>query len=463
MSPGCACTNLTPNGFLAEFSAGNLGKLAWSTGVNLGSGINPVIESIDRFIDAVALDAAGDVIIGGKAELGLATTAGVLQPSLTPYTQHGGFLAKVSGSGTDLAWMTWFGGSPPEGGGEVGILSHVASIAPDPQGEIVVTGFSQTSQYPPFPGSPVLGPSYVARITGDGRSLTEFFAGPVNSAGAGLVLTAAGNFVSLGPSGSVWIETAASGPSLLAIGNAANGPVSGLVAPAEIISLYGVGIGPSTAAQGQVLEGVYASSLDGYQVEFDGVAAPLLYLGPTQINAVVPQAVSSGNYTHVQLVTPSGTVDGPTLAVRVADPYIFQYSLVSPLADGTASLAAALNQDGSINSPQNPARPGQIVTIFASGGGNSLSMPLLDGTVVSNSDFRSALVPVSALNDPLGSSPGTSLEVLYAGGAPGMVLGVMQVNFQLPESFPPLSSVSFRFALQIGATIGGVASIAVGQ
>jgi uncharacterized protein (TIGR03437 family) len=90
-------------------------------------------------------------------------------------------------------------------------------------------------------------------------------------------------------------------------------------------------------------------------------------------------------------------------------------------------------------------------------------MPLLDGTVVSNSDFRSALVPVSALNDPLGSSPGTSLEVLYAGGAPGMVLGVMQVNFQLPESFPPLSSVSFRFALQIGATIGGVASIAVGQ
>jgi len=458
---GCACTNLTPDGFLAEFSAG---KLSWSTYVNLGSALNPVVEPLDRFIDAVALDAAGDVIIGGKAELGLATTAGVLQPTLTPYTHYGGFLARITGSGTNLAWMTWLGGSQPDGSGEIGFLSHVSSLALDPRGQIVATGFSQTSQLPSFTATPVLGPSYVARATADGASLTELFAGPQNSAGAALTLMPTGNFVSLGPSGSMWIETAStSGPSLLATANAANGPVSGLTAPTEILSLYGIGIGPPAAAQGQITGGIYSSSLDGYQVQFDRIAAPLLYAGPTQINVVVPQAVSSSDYTHVQLVTPSGVVDGPTLAVRVAAPYIFQYGLASPLQDGTTSLAAALNQDGTVNSPQNPAKAGEIVTIFASGGGY-LGESRLDGTVVSSDpSLLRAMLPVSVLSDPLGQGLGTSLNVLYAGGAPEEVYGLMQINFQLPATFPATSYMTYRFALQVGGTIGGAASVAIAQ
>src|SRR5208337_3933800 len=104
-------------------------------------------------------------------------------------------------------------------------------------------------------------------------------------------------------------------PSLLAIANAADGPVSGIVVPAEIVSLYGVGIGPAAAIPGQVQNGRYLSSLGGYQVLFDGVAAPLLYAGSSQINALVPQEVANRVTTHVQLVTPAGTFDGPTLAV----------------------------------------------------------------------------------------------------------------------------------------------------
>jgi len=265
-------------------------------------------------------------------------------------------------------------------------------------------------------------------------------------------------------SGAIWIETAASGPSLLATASAASGPVSGLVAPAEIVSLYGIGIGPSDAVQGQINGGEYSSSLAGYQVLFGGVPAPLLYAGPTQINAVVPQSVSSNDYSQMQLVTPFGNVAGPTLAVRVATPYIFQYALATPLRDGTTSLAAALNQDGSINSVQNPAKTGQIVTIFASGGGG-FGDPLPDGAVVMSGDpdLRFALLPVSVLSDPMGLGPGTSLDVVYAGSAPQEVYGVMQINFRLPEAFPDTSSLTYRVALQIGGTIGGSASIAVGQ
>jgi uncharacterized protein (TIGR03437 family) len=462
IGPSCKCTQRETAGFLAEFSAGNLAKLVWSTFVNLGNSTNPLVPADYVTVDAVVISPAGDLIVGGDATSGLVTTPGALQPSLPPSTQYGGFLAKVTGSATAVTWSTWFGGSPPDG--STGIGGQISALALDPQGQIVVTGVSQTSQFPPFPASPVVGPSYVARISGDGSSLIDLHAGPSNSAGAALALTPTGNFVSLGSAGSIWIETSAGGPSLLAAANAANGPVSGLAAPAEIISLFGLGIGPATAVQVQPAGGLYPSTLGGYQVQFDGIAAPLLYLGPTQINAVVPQAVWSRDYTHVQLVTPSGTIDGPTLAVRQAYPYVFQYSPATPNGPETAVLAAALNQDGTVNSPQNPAAPGQIVTIFVSGGGYNSDFTPPDGTVVPASDplYESPL-PVAVLNDPLDGNPGASLEVLYAGDAPLLVLGVMQINFRLPESLPSPSSAAFRFALQAGGTLGGVASVAVSQ
>lgn len=388
-------------------------------------------------------------------------TPGAVQPSLTPATYYGGFAGKVTNSGRNIAWMTWFGGSPGVGGADIGFQSHVVALAVDPQGRILLTGFSQPSQLPPFPATPMLGPSYVARLSGDGTSLQELFVGPLNSAGAGLALTPAGSFVSVGPSGSLWVETSASGASLLAMANAAGGPVSGVVVPAEIISLYGPRIGLVVPVQNTPSSAGYSSSLNGYQILFDGVPAPLLYLGPTQINTVVPQAVAYRDYTHVQLATPSGSVDGPTLAVRQAQPYAFQYNLTAPLGDGTTTLAAALNQDGSINSPQNPAKGGQVVTIFVSGGGSNPYFPRADGTVVSDTRFRNAVLPVSVLYDPPGASPETSLEVLYAGDAPEMVLGVMQVNFRLPEVLPPSSWATYQFVLQVGGTLGGQTRVAV--
>jgi uncharacterized protein (TIGR03437 family) len=153
----------------------------------------------------------------------------------------------------------------------------------------------------------------------------------------------------------------------------------------------------------------------------------------------------------MQIVTPSGTIDGPTLAVRQAEPYIFQNSLTG--------LAAALNQDGSINSPQNPATAGEVVTIFATGGG---TYPWPDGLVISDYQFLAAILPVSVLVE-LANGGTASLEVLYAGDAPGDVAGVMQVNFRLPESFPTVGSTSFTFALQVGGKLGGQGLVAISQ
>jgi len=67
-----------------------------------------------------------------------------------------------------------------------------------------------------------------------------------------------------------------------------------------------------------VENGAFTSSLGGYQVLFDRIAAPLLYAGPAQVNTIVPQEVSGQDFTHLQIATPSGMIDGPLLALRPA-------------------------------------------------------------------------------------------------------------------------------------------------
>ena len=432
--PTCNCTNLFQSGFLAVFSPGATQALDWSTFVNVtgDSGAVPYTPSIS--IGSLAFDAAANLVVGGSAAPGLATTAGSIQPGSLG-SGSGAFLAKVSSTGASLLWCTYFGG------GSSLATSGVAALAMDAQGRIVITGSSDPDLLPAFSGIPLLGTSYVARLSADASTLQDLYVGPASAAGSGLVLTSTGTFVSLGQPGSLWIQSTTSGPSLLGVANAASGPVSGVVSPVELVSLYGMGIGPPAPLPGQVQNGVYTSSLGGYQVLFDGAPAPLLYAGPTQINTIIPSVVYLHDFTHVQIVTPTGTIDGPTLALLPAVPDIFQNS--------ATGLAAALNQDGTINSPQNPAKPGSIVTIFATGG-ETYAWP--DGTVVPINAPAWTNLPVSVLFGL------RSLEVLYAGDAPGIVAGVMQINFRLPDALPELNT--FQVTLQIAGTTGGQGLIA---
>ena len=98
-------------------------------------------------------------------------------------------------------------------------------------------------------------------------------------------------------------------------------------------------------------------------------------------------------------------------------------------------FAAAVNQDGTTNSASNPAPLGSIVTIWATGLGPEAGT---DGTINQRpSTIRG--VAIVTTNE--------SLEVLYAGDAPGSVLGLSQINFRLPQSL--LSGArSVTFTLQ---------------
>jgi uncharacterized protein (TIGR03437 family) len=209
----------------------------------------------------------------------------------------------------------------------------------------------------------------------------------------------------------------------------------------------------------QIVNGAVTSSLGGYRVLFNGIQAPLLYAGPNQINGVVPEEVFGQDTATVLITTPQGTITGPTVYVQPSQPGVFH---TFGLGD---DLAAALNQNLTVNSATNPAGPGTIVSIWATGAGTPSSGSASDGTIGAAGSLTSPLLPVSILWQPTAPDGGrpiqtSSLEVLYAGDAPGDVSGVLQVNFRIPDRLPA-AIVAIAFYLQIGSSVSPVTLIYV--
>jgi uncharacterized protein (TIGR03437 family) len=106
--------------------------------------------------------------------------------------------------------------------------------------------------------------------------------------------------------------------------------------------------------------------------------------------------------------------------------------------DGTAQ-AAAVNQDGTINSIQNGAVVGSIISLYATGEG-TLNPAMIEGTIASADKLARPILPVSV------QIGGQTAEVLYAGVAPGLLAGVLQVNVRIPASASPGASVPVTLA-----------------
>lgn len=209
-------------------------------------------------------------------------------------------------------------------------------------------------------------------------------------------------------------------PSISTVSNAAS-YTQDAVSPGDVITIMGSNLGP-LVPQGAQLDGsgAVANTLSDTQVMFDGVAAPLLYAGAGQINVVVPFGVT-GSATHIQVQYQGQSSDPFPMSVAASTLGIF-----SADASGRGQ-AVMLNQDGSLNSSDNPAPVGSIVTLWATGAG-LLSPVEADGAVVTADNLPIPLLPV------LAQVGGAAAEVLYAGGAPGMVAGVLQVNLRIPRT-----------------------------
>ena len=214
----------------------------------------------------------------------------------------------------------------------------------------------------------------------------------------------------------------------------------GPVAPGELVTLIGSGIGPAST---QYPNGSPSNTtLAGTSVLFDGAPAPLLYAASNQINAVVPYGVSGKTITQLTVTTQGQTIAAAAQSVTHAAPAIFTLD-----STGTGP-GAILNQDSSVNSPSNPAAKGSIISIFATGGGQT-NPPGVDGQIT-ESVLPSPLLPVTVQIGGLNSN------VVYAGAAPGLISGVLQVNVVLPDGVPSGPSVAVLLTIGSSASQPGV-------
>jgi uncharacterized protein (TIGR03437 family) len=108
-----------------------------------------------------------------------------------------------------------------------------------------------------------------------------------------------------------------------------------------------------------------------------------------------------------------------------------------PLADANPALftlnygtgnAVVVNQDGTINSDQNPAPRGSIVVLYATGEGQTSPAGVTGQAAAA--PFPGPVLKVSL------TMAGVPANILFAGEAPGFV-GLMQINAQVPTGFVP--------------------------
>ncbi|MBK9169565.1 MAG: hypothetical protein IPM24_19170 [Bryobacterales bacterium] len=192
------------------------------------------------------------------------------------------------------------------------------------------------------------------------------------------------------------------------------------VSPGEVIVIFGVNVGPKDLISLRINEyGRIATSLGGVRILFDGVAAPLLYVSGGQVSAVVPFSVSRRESAQIQ-VEYRGVRSFPLLVPVVpANPGIFSLTMSG------AGAGAIVNHDGIVNSSDAPAEAGSIVSLFVTGSGQT-DPSGVDGEIIGG-DLPRILLPTEVL---IGGIAG---EILYAGGAPGMLSGVSQINVRIPQ------------------------------
>lgn len=195
-----------------------------------------------------------------------------------------------------------------------------------------------------------------------------------------------------------------------------------LAVPGSIITIRGTDLGPATGVSGQInSQGFLATTLSDVEVLFDGIPAPIIYASATQINTVVPYEVYGRTTTRLQIRYRTQRSRDLELRVQDVGPGLFTSN-----SSGTGQ-AAALNQNGSINSASNPEQRGNVIVLYATGQGQT-SPGGTTGRIMTGTDLRRPLANVTV------RIGGQNAEVPYAGSAPGLIAGAVQINARIPAN-----------------------------
>ncbi len=273
----------------------------------------------------------------------------------------------------------------------------------------------------------------------------------------GVAVDTSGNIFVADAANAVIRELSPVASSIGAVANAANlqafaPPVTGTgdasvpISPGEIVVLFGTGLGPANLTVATPQNGFFGTQLAGTTVLVNGQAAPIVYTSSRVVAAIVPYSVNGTTSAQVAVSYQGKQTSVSTLPVGVTAPGIFT-------ADASGSgQAAALNQNGTLNSAANPAPVGSVVTFFATGEGQTTPNGV-DGKIAGAAPLPQ---PVQSVSVSIGGLPAV---VDYAGAAPTLVAGVMQCNVEIPTGVAPSGAVPVQ--VQVGGVTSQIVTIAV--
>lgn len=422
------------DGYLAQFTAA--GNLAYASYLG-GDGYDTAT--------GIALDRAGNIYVAGVSNgLSQAATSGSFQPSagspcgvepIVPTLIEAGapFVIKLAPGAATVSGLTYLGGG----------CADRAVVAVDGSGSAWIAGSSYIglTSIPTVSPFQIGGPGFVGKFSPDfTRLLFSTYFETVN----GLTLDSSGlaDITGIGPTTTtqagfvakvepappqISLDQVLSTGSFVQESNLQMG-----VAPGEVLRLIGRGIGPNAVTPGIVNSaGFVTTSVAGVQVTFGGIPAPLLSVSANEIDCVAPfEILSQAVSTSIQSTT----------SIQVQYNGV-QSNPVQMSVEATAvEVLAVLNPNGTLNSPSNPAQLGvSTMAVYLAGVGQT-NPPSQDGQV-NQFPLAQPGIPIQLqffTPYPSGGAP-PNTQITYAGAAPGLIAGILQVNFSTPEA----SNISF--------------------
>jgi uncharacterized protein (TIGR03437 family) len=190
-----------------------------------------------------------------------------------------------------------------------------------------------------------------------------------------------------------------------------------------------------------VFNGTYPvpTTMGDVEVLVNGVPSPLYIVYPGQINFIVPNEAPTSGFADLQVIQKStGQVLGAAgqVPMNTVAPGAFPYP--GGQSGGTI-YAAAINQDGTINSASNPAIRGQAVSLYMTGEGVVPGEPAdgVPATAVLSAQYGvTVLINGIDVNDPT-YQESTIQHILYSGI--NQYPGMWQINVLIPKTVVPTS------------------------
>jgi len=189
-------------------------------------------------------------------------------------------------------------------------------------------------------------------------------------------------------------------------------------------------------------DGRLNTTMAGTRVTVNGTAVPIFYATPTQLGIQIP-AELSGTSSTIQVTVNGRASAAQSISASPFSPGVFTWS-----QDGQGA-GAITHANGVPVSSQSPARPGEVVILYATGLGQ-VSPAVQTGMRANGTSSTST--PVTVFVDNLPIAPEFA-------GLSGCCVGLNQVNFRIPSNVRISSSIPVR--ISIGGVVSNTVTIPV--